>query len=448
MRRVGAAFALTMAALAGFAAFTTPPSTDGYRASAVSGHARGTVVTVAIRIPSGSSSDPAGRSGAAGLLAQVLRDETRRALGPDVAKVSAAVDRSATTFTVIVLPEAWPHAREMLDSVIFEAPLDDSLVARDKRAQLSRLSFESGSPGAEFQAEAALLLAGDDSAWARPVHGTARSLAEVDTGVLQRYRAAHYRREQAVRAVVGPRAVVSPPSPTTPTAADSAAAPVPDTVTASSPDSAGRAAPPPATDTAPVPPAPSVAPASPPRDTTPRLAWTTGRRVAETRDVTSTWIRVAYPVSSATPRIAAEMLADLVETDLSPTPPDPDRYSVDVELRDAPGGSVLVVDAIVFPEAADRWEAKITEAVQALAAKPMAPDFFAWRRRRFRTERLLQEAAPEAEAGRMAADLLRHGRVRDLGEEIWALDAEALRRAAFGLGEPRVLRFGPDLAAR
>lgn len=403
---VAAAFAVAASPAAG-AAQIPPAATRGldagYRATARSAHARGTVVAMALRMGTGSSADPSGLEGTAALLGQVLGDQARRALGPHVATVTATVDRGTTTFTLLVLPEAWPGAAEVVDSVVFDAPLDHALIERDRRAQLARLTFESGSPGASFQVEAARLLAGPDSAWGRPIRGTVKSLAAVDASALEAYRNAHYRRDTAVRAVVGPRPVISVIAPTRP-------------------DSVGVAA-----------------------DTTARPAWTTGSRAVEVRDVTSTWIRVAYPISPSTPRIAAEMLADLVNTELNPTPPDPDRYGVDVSLRRAPGGSVLVVDAIVFPEAADRWESRIIGDIRALAAKPMEADFFSWRRRRFRTERLLEEAAPEAEARRMADDLLRDGRARDLGVEIWSLDAEAVQRAALGLGQPRILRFGPQL---
>jgi hypothetical protein len=139
------------------------------------------------------------------------------------------------------------------------------------------------------------------------------------------------------------------------------------------------------------------------------------------------------------------LVAHLLKEELDPTPPDPDRYSVDVRIEEPPGGPVLVVEAAVFPEATARWEGRITAAVQRLAGAPIAADFFSWRRRRFRTARLLEEGAPEAEAARMTADQQRDGRVRDLGLEIWGLDAAALSAAARALGEPRIFILGPDL---
>jgi hypothetical protein len=103
------------------------------------------------------------------------------------------------------------------------------------------------------------------------------------------------------------------------------------------------------------------------------------------------------------------------------------------------------VEASVVPEAAAAWEARILGAVESLARSAMPEDFFRWRRRRFRAERLLEESAPEAEASRLTADLLRDGTTRDLGVEIWDLGPQDLQAAARSLGAPRILILGPDL---
>lgn len=141
-----------------------------------------------------------------------------------------------------------------------------------------------------------------------------------------------------------------------------------------------------------------------------------------------------------------ELLAHLLEEELDPVPPDPDRYDVEVEVLDAPGGPVLQLRATLLPEALLRWEERVLAAVTALAREPMEPDFFRWRRRRFRTARLLAEAAPEAEAARMTRDLAARGRARDLDRAIWGLDSSGLLAAVRALGEPRILLLGPDLA--
>ncbi|MCG6955460.1 MAG: hypothetical protein LJF04_05655 [Gemmatimonadetes bacterium] len=408
----------------------------GYRATAWSTHPHGTVVAMVLRIPAGSANDEKGSEGTAALLAQTLRDQARRALGPGHGAVTATVNRGTTLFTFLVLPEVWPRAATLLDSVLYDAPIDDSILDRHRRGQMARLAFESDSPGTEFEAEAARLLAPSGSPWARPVRGTPESVSALSPAILARFRRSLYRRAETARAVVGPRSLLPTSTVALPLPVDSVLA---DTIPVAVADSQA------VRDTVPapvaaLPPEPRVA-----SDTAPGLAWSSGTRVDQVQDVTSTWIRVAYPIARSTSRTAAEMLVTLVHDELDPTPPDPDRYGVQVRLLDVPGGTALVVDATVFPEAAGRWEDKITGTISRLASGPMQPDLFGWRRRRFRTERLLEEASPELEAERMTGDLIGTGRARDLAVEIWSLDAGTVYQAAKELGPPRILRFGPDL---
>jgi len=310
-----------------------------------------------------------------------------------------------------------------VDSVLFQAALDPTLLDVRRSELLDRLTFEEGSPILDFEREAVGLFAEPGSPWARPVRGTLASVAAIDVPTLQGYRSAHYRPEVAALAVVGPVEANARPL----EEPDSVAA-QPDSV-AAQPDSlsptegAGR---------------PS---ASVPRE----VPWLVGDRVNLVRDVTSTWITVGYPVPPELPRTHLELVAHLLMEELDPVPPDPDRYDVAVHIDQTPLGSVLLIEATVFPEAADRWEQRILGEVQRMATEPIPDDFFRWRRRRFRTARLLEQAAPEAEAARITSDLLREGIARNLDVAIWDLDAAALQAAAASLGEPRIFRYGPDL---
>ncbi len=371
--------------------------TSGYGQRAASSHPHGTTVAVALRLHAGSQDDPEGFAGTAWLLARVLEDQVNRALGPPHS-FTAQVERATTVFTLLAEPSAWTSAWAVADSMLFDAPIDAGLLDRHKAALLDQLEFEAGSPFADFEAEAAVLLAEQGSPFSRPLRGTAESLPGVGPGILEAYRSAFHRRNLAAQAIVGP---LLPENPSAPSPA------------------AGH--------------------------TTPDIAWVTGDRVFLSRDVTNTWISVAYPAPAALPRTHLEVVAHLLMEELDPTPPAADRFDLDVRLQETPRGSVLVVEALVFPGAAAAWEARILAVVERLASEPIGEDFFRWRRRRFRTARLLEESAPEVEARRITADMLREGRVRDLGVEIWSLDARALLSAARSLGPPRVFVLGPDL---
>lgn len=386
------------------------PPTSPYRARVVASHAHGTAVAVSLRLPHGARDDQEGLEGTAWLLGRVLEDQGNRALDPARARLEATVDRMTTTFTLLALPAEWEEAWARVDSVLFDAPLDEALVEEHRSGLLQRMAFEAGSPFRDFEARAVELLAGPGSPAGRALRGTRSSLPNVSAFSLGLYRASFYRRDAAVQAVAGP----VPPEPREATEAAPPATPDP------GPDPEAAALP-----------------------TTPREA----TRTLLVQDVTSTWMAVVYPAPSTLPRTRLELVAHLVRETLDPVPALPDRYGVDVRIEETPEGAALMVEASVYPEAATRWEARILGAVEELAGAPLGEDFFAWRRRRFRAARLLDEAAPEVEARRLTADLLREGRARDLSGEIWALDAASLQRAAASMGPPRILVLGPDLGA-
>ena len=175
------------------------------------------------------------------------------------------------------------------------------------------------------------------------------------------------------------------------------------------------------------------------------LPWLTADRRRIVRQVTNTWITVAFPVPSDMPATVVDFLAHRMREEIQTQPPDPGLFDADVRIERRPAGRMIVVDAAVLPDGTDRWEARILSTPE-VASEPVQDAFFHWLRRRFRARVLLDEAAPEIAAARLALDLvLGLPRVRDIGEEAWGLSPELLERAAAALGEPRILVYGPDL---
>lgn len=391
---------------------------------AVSPHAHGSMVGVALRIPAGSAADPEGAEGTAHLLARVRERQAAAVLDPARAVLSARVGRSATVYTLLATPEAWREELDRTHELLFDRPLPPELVAEERARILEALRFQAGSPVRSFDQEAAALLVESGSSWAAPVRGTVASVELLDAGALTSWQRRELRPGAAALAVTGP--VDERPTATAPGAGGTPpAGERPDTVAAPATGADSAASPPP--------PAPIQVP------------WRVGDRVALVQEVTSAWLSVAYPAPDTLSRTALELLALLVEEELDPVPPDPDRYSVEVSVEETPGGPVLVIQASLVAEALGRWEPRILATVQELASAPVEPEFFRWKRRRFRTRRLLAEAAPEEEAARMAQDLALLGRARNLDREIWGLDAQDLVETARALGEPRILLLGPDL---
>ncbi len=372
---------------------------EGFADAAVRSHNDGTMVALSVRFPTGSADDPVGAEGTAWLLARTLIAQADELLDPADAVLTVEVDRGHTTFSLLAVPNAWHSAWDRVADLLFRGQIQPDALERQRARLQGRLVFEAGSPAMDFRREAASVLGDPGSEWARPVRGTLASVDSLDIEGLSAWKGRHLRRDQAVAALVGP---------------------VPDG---------------------------PVRPNDIPRGTVAQ-AWYLGDRTLLDREVTSTWITVAYPVPAGTSQTAVEMVAHLIDEELDPVPPSPDRFNVDVRLEQVPRGVVLVVDVSVLPEAADRWEERIQDVVSGLAEEPIPNDFFQWRRRRFRTSLLLGESRPEVEAARTAADLARGVGPRDLLKDIWELNAHTVQETAGALGEPRVLRLGPDLVPR
>ncbi len=414
---------LAVCGLLASSAVSAAQAQDLLESAVYSTHGHGTAVAVSLRLAAGTQDDPAGLEGTAVLLARILEDQAARALDPATSLLSAEVHRTTTVFTLLTLPEGWKRAWRSVDSVLFHAALDPTLLGVRRSELLERLTFEEGSPILDFEREAVGLFAEPGSPWARPVRGTPASVAAIDVMTLEAYRVAQYRPAAAALAVVGP------------VEANTQFRELPDTAAADA-DSVG---------VLPDSLAPTAGADQPSAPVQTEVPWLVGDRVNLVRDVTSTWITVGYPVPPELPHTHLELVAHLLMEELDPVPPDPDRYDVAVRIDQTPRGSMLLIEATVFPEAADRWEQRILGEVRRLADTLIPDDFFRWRRRRFRTARLLEQASPEAEAARITSDLLREGIVRNMDVSIWDLDAEALQAAAASLGEPRIFRYGPDL---
>ena len=297
---------------------------NGFSDAAVRPHADGTMVALSVRIPAGSATDPSGAEGTAWLLARTLVAQADDLLDPADAVLTVQVERAYTTYSLLAVPTAWRSAWERVDDLLFRGSVRVDAFVREKARLEARLAFEAGSPAMVFRREAAALLGDPGSAWARPVRGTSTTVDSITADAIASWRDGHYRRNLSLVALVGPV-----------------------------PDGPPR-------------------PRDIPRDTVAQ-AWYLATRTLLDREVTSTWITVAYPVPAGTSHTAMEMVAHLIQAELDPVPPSPDRFNVDVRLQQASGGEVLVVDVSVLPESADRWEARIQSVVSGLAAEAI-PD--------------------------------------------------------------------------
>jgi hypothetical protein len=379
-----------------------------FAALAVSAHPWSTLVAVTVAIPGGSSEDPRELAGSTWLLGQAVRESLDAPLARVGATVSVSVDRNATTFQMLAAPGAWRGAYETLIDGIFEAPLGFTSLDRS-RAELEGLfRFERGAPVREFQSELASLVTGSGSPWSHDPRGTSESVQRIAAPELSTLRRRTHSRGGAVVTIVG-ALDAAPGILLYPGAAGDGGALV------------GR------------------------RAGGSGSAWSRGERRRLARPVTNTWIGAAFPAREDVSPTVLEFLSDRLREELNPTPRDPGLFGAEVRVEELPDGPVILVEAAVLPEDQVRWEERILRTVRALEERYREPSFFTLHRRHFLNRTLVRESAPEVEGIRIAMDLLREGRARDLLAEIDGLNAEQVLRALESLGDPRILVFGPDL---
>jgi hypothetical protein len=428
------------------------------------------VVAVAVRFPNGSALDPEGREGTAFLLGRVLEEEGRRSLRSLSATVEAEVARDEFLLLLRAPEEAWDRAWGIVRDLLGGPPLSDEALTRARESQRERLVFEAGAPARAFEAERDRLFLGASHPGARLLRGTPAGLAALSVADLNDFRSRHLRLEESLMAVVGPVTpdqvqgvlrspirLVGPDGEPVPDRGgrdpgEQGAPPGPDTL---SPPGVDPPADPQAEEDPreapgePDPPvvrplvAPIPAPLHPPDTPAAPPAWQGGDRMVVDQEVTSTWIAVAWPLPAGTPGVLLDFLVHIVAEGLNPSPPDPGLYRAEVRLDRLGPAPLLVVNATVDPRVTGRWEARILQALEIAAEDPPRGAFFELTRRRYRAERLLEQAHPEARARWLVRIRAAEGDVPRLTRQVWALTREGLQGVAGARGEPRILLYGP-----
>lgn len=359
------------------------------------------VVGVSIAVPAGSRVDPADRPGAGRVAAEaVVRElESLLGLGNLEGRVTIGPDRLGLTF--LVRPDRLDELLEAFGQVAYGAGPRAEAVEAARRERAGVLRFEVDSPVREVAIERRALLYGQGDPRNSPPEGTLESIEALDDAQVQSVRRGLFTSGDARVVVVGPV-------------------------------DAGGARP------------GGGGPSVPHGTTSAGPAWSVTDRRVVNRNVTNTWISVAFPVPADLARVAVLYVADRMSQELNATPPDPGVFNVAVEVVETPEGELIVVHAAVLPESSAAFEQRIMQLPRDLALA-RDPAFFRFHRGRFRASRLVREAAPEEAAARMATELLTRGAILDFEDAVWTLDADGAADAAASLGPPRTLIFGPDL---
>ncbi len=361
------------------------------------------LAAVALAFPTGFASEPDRLEGGARLLAGALETEGNRRLQAEGAEVRIALERDRTVVTLLTPHSSWHASLEALESLLFRLPVSNSALEDARASMLERLAFEEGAPVRSFELEKWRMLVGATHPGARVPEGSAEAVRARTADNLEEFRTGIFDRSAARAAIVGPLSREDIP-------------PWLESM-------AMRGEPAPASALEP--------------------AWATEDRQVVDRDVTNTWIAMAFPAPPDASRTMLEFLSHILLERLAPTPPDPGLLSVDVRVEELPDGPVILVRLAVDPRTTDRWERRVRETLTTVIETEEQAAFFQLRRRRFRSEVLHRLSYLDQEAERLALDLFHGDGVRDLEGEIWSFSSRSLRDAAGRLGPPRTLLYGP-----
>lgn len=369
-------------------------------------------VAVTLSFAGGYGDDPPGAEGTAWLLGMVLERAAHANLAETGSVAEIAVDGARTRVTLLATSSDWTTAYRILTRTLLTDPLDPALAA-DARSDLSSQAFfQRDAPVRAFELEAQRVLLGAERG--RPPMGTPSSVTGVTAAALEAARARLYRLDRARVAVVG---AVAPAE---------AASVVGAHRTMARRGEQGW-----------------VVEGLPLPARAPGRAWERGGRYSAADAITNNWILAAYPFAGTTPRRPMRFLAHLIGDQLVTAPPAPGLISRRVEVRELPGGPVLLVTIAAQWPTVRAWEQRIVDIVDRLSAAPLAPDDVIRQHRRFRSARALALADPEREGRELLTGAEVDGGPAEPLAFVDGLSAEEVQRAAVELGEPRVLVYGP-----
>ena len=320
---LSAALTLALLLLATSLSALVPPSGPSwagkagvqYREAVLDPDPQARVLALAILFPAGSIQDPRGGEGTAFLLGRLLERQGNRVLIRYGASLRIEVSPEEFLITLVSAPNEWREAVTGLDELLYREGLSAPDLESAREELLEVLAFETGAPGRIFERESAIFLLGATHPAARPLRGTPASVGSVTTPDLEAFRSLYLRAEEGVFAGNGPVRAEELSSVLSDSVRDLGEGGA-SVISVAAADSLApapvlrlyRSAPP----TLEVP----SSPLGPP-------AWTTGLRVLMDRELTSTWISIAFPFPLGTPELLLDFVGHLIIEDLTPTPPGP-----------------------------------------------------------------------------------------------------------------------------
>lgn len=365
---------------------------------------RGTAVALALDLNVGGASEPGEQAGVARLAADAILEGVRPALTELGASARLDCDRFGLRLTLLAPLSTWLAAAGLFLEAVFHPQVRAEAFDSARARLLRLLGFREGDPAAEIQAAAHEALFGETHPWARGACGRRDTVERLSVAEAEAAATARFTPARAAGAIAGPVEPATAEALLARTLGDTrlpTLLPVPD---------------------------------PPPQP---------GTRYVPSPMVTA-WVAVVFPLPAQPDDEATRLLAYSLRESLRPSPDRPRVVDAAAEVERFGGGGALVVYVAADPEGAHGWAARVQALVDSAAAGPLDAPAFDLLLRRYRGERLLEQATPEARAADAADRLFFDHAYAPPAQRIDALTPARLRSAAAGLGRPALAYLGPN----
>lgn len=360
------------------------------------------VVAIEVLIGAGPADEPVGRPGLANLAARTVVAPILPRLDSLGARLDIAARKDALTFTLTASPDVWESASRILLVALFRDPPQRTSMVAQQRAIAAELAGREANPADAAVRATDAAVFGADHPWGRSTVGSVESVRKLTMEDVDEFLRSHVTSRRAVVAVAGPVEA-----------------------SAARTHLLGYLDP-----STPLPPQEWVAPS--PVESLVR---------ADYNSIT-TWVSVSYPIRASADVEALEFLARLATDELSFAPTRRSVFDVSSDVIPRRAGGELRFQLVAPPDEAEEWAGRVRQLVEEVSGRPMIPEVFQLRLRRFRGERLHALASPEDRARELARQLLVSGRARALGD-LDGMTLDRLHAAVRSLGPPTVVLLGP-----
>jgi hypothetical protein len=390
-----------------------PPTGRPVRGLRVRSDPGAAMTTLTLVFPEGGATDPAEGTGATFLLGRLLQAQGEQALLPLGGTLAIQAEQGQVALVVSVPSPRWEEGWARVQRLLETDPLSSALLEEARARRLDELLFQQGTPVQSFLAAwqrhafASSLPVAIDAG--RPIGGTVDGVRGVTLSMLDARRRDVFRieRSQAI--------LMAPPPPESSAQLDFH---VPESAGAvGSVGAGGRSAP-----------------------------WEGSRQVVD-RDLTSTWIGLAWAIPEGVHWVTVSFLAQRLQEMLNPSLPEPGIYRTEVSPVRAGDRTLLTVVATVDPSVALRRERQVIEALGSLGTEAMTGLGLDLAQRRWKSEVAAVRSNAVEEGFWLARQLgpgLASSEILPNPDALRGLlSGTVIRDLAASLSAPRIFVYGP-----